>query len=104
MKGDRNEARAQDRPCRDRAILVLLVAGSIWFNVMDDRRAEAFRFALSDPANVLEQITAKAEASKTLSGSGTGLAVPNAASGRWGPRDGPSRPMGWSRGARPRVA
>lgn len=67
------------------AILVLLLAGSIWFNMMDDRRSEVFRFALFEPENVLREITARAEASKNLSGSGRGLAVPGRPSGPLGP-------------------
>src|SRR5258706_1872839 len=57
-------------------ILALLVAGNIWFHILDDRRSEAFRFALFEPENVLKEITASAEASKNLSGSGKGVAVP----------------------------
>ena len=66
-------------------ILALLVAGNIWFHILDDRRSEAFRFALFEPENVLKEITASAEASKNLSGSGKGVAVPGRPSGPLGP-------------------
>jgi hypothetical protein len=67
------------------AIVALLVAGSVVFQIFDDRRAEAFKFALFEPENVLRDISSRAAASRSLTGSGKGLVVPDKASGRLGP-------------------
>lgn len=66
------------------AVLILLVAGNIWFVALDDRRAAGFKFALFEPEQALKQITQKAEASKSLVGSGIGVVIPAKASGSLG--------------------
>jgi len=67
------------------AILALLVAGNIWFRVVDDRRAAGLRFVLIEPEKALEQITQRAETSKTLSASGMGIVIPAKVAGPLGP-------------------
>jgi len=57
-------------------LVLLLVAGNVWFVSIDERRAEAFRFAMFDPADALKEITQKAEAGKGLAGSGKGVVIP----------------------------
>ena len=65
-------------------MLLLLVAGNMWFVALDDRRAAGFKFALLEPEEALKQITRQAEASKSLVESGNGVVIPGKGSGPLG--------------------
>lgn len=84
-------------------VLLLLFAGNIWFVSFDDRRAAGFKFATRDPEDALIRITEKAEALKTLAGSGKGIAIPGKMSGLLGPTIWTISPDGLVQGTAPEL-
>lgn len=60
-------------------IAALLVGASVAFQMRDDARGAAFRFAVHMPAPALQAITEAAERRGTLAGSGAGVEIPGSA-------------------------
>lgn len=57
------------------ALAVIIVAGNIAFQKLDERRAAAFGFAVNEPEQALKQIARAAEIKGSLSGAGFGIAI-----------------------------
>jgi len=82
-------------------IVLLLVAGHMAFTMRDDRLAATFRFAVEEPEAALKQIVSTAERSGTLTGSGSGVAVPGKKSSILGRTEWTISPDGVIRGVAP---
>ena len=82
-------------------LAVLIVAGNIAFVWQDDRRAAAFRFAVSEPLPALNRITQVAEVKGSLAGSGIGVTIPDKEMANLGPSRWTVSPDGVVRGTAP---
>ena len=82
-------------------LVLLFVVGNALFVAWDDRVAAGIKFAVFEPEQALKEITMRAEASKSLVGSGSGIVIPGKPSGPIGATKWTVSPNGIVQGTAP---